>query len=102
MAEKSGAQISKKAFVQSVIILFVIMMIAGLLTRVIPAGTYQRMSDAGRELINPDSFQFTERPDYQIWRWFTAPVEVLWGEDSTPGDCDLPLYPDGGRCLCCA
>ncbi len=82
MAEKSGAQISKKAFVQSVIILFVIMMIAGLLTRVIPAGTFQRMSDAGRELINPDSFQFTERPDYQIWRWFTAPVEVLWGEDS--------------------
>ena len=41
------------------------------------------MTDAGRELINPDSFQFTDRPDYPIWRWLTAPVEVLWGDDST-------------------
>jgi uncharacterized ion transporter superfamily protein YfcC len=82
MEERSGAQISKKAFVQSVIILLVIMLVAGVLTRVIPAGTYERLTEAGRELIKPDSFQFTPTPHYPIWRWFTAPVEVLWGEDS--------------------
>ncbi|MCK5795283.1 MAG: hypothetical protein KAH12_11290, partial [Anaerolineales bacterium] len=83
MAEKSGAQISKKAFTQSVLILLVIMLVAGVLTRVIPAGTYDRISEAGRELIRPDSFHFTDKLDYPIWRWFTAPVEVLWGDDST-------------------
>ena len=43
MEEKSGAQISKKAFIQSVIILLVIMLVAGVLTRVIPAGAYERL-----------------------------------------------------------
>ncbi len=79
MEEKFGAQISKKAFIQSVIILLVIMLV---LTRVVPAGTYERITDAGRELIKPDSFQHTPKPHYPIWRWFTAPVEVLWGPDS--------------------
>jgi len=82
VAEKSGAQISKKAFTQSVMILLVIMLVAGVLTRVVPAGTYDRISDTGRELIKPDSFHFTDKLDYPIWRWFTAPVEVLWGDDS--------------------
>ena len=45
MEEKSGAQISKKAFIQSVIILLVIMLVAGVLTRVIPAGAYERLTD---------------------------------------------------------
>ncbi len=82
MEEKSGVQISKKAFIQSVIILFVFMMIAGILTRVIPSGSYDRLTETGREFIQPESFQFTPRPNYPVWRWFTAPVEVLWGEDS--------------------
>jgi uncharacterized ion transporter superfamily protein YfcC len=38
--EKAGAQISTKAFVQSVLILFVLMMLAGVLTHVVPAGSY--------------------------------------------------------------
>lgn len=82
MTERSGAQISKKAFIQSVIILLVIILVAGVLTRVVPAGRYERLSEAGREMIKPDSFQFTPNPPYPIWRWFTAPVEVLWGADS--------------------
>ena len=82
MEEKAGTQISKKAFIQSVLILFVIMMIAGGLTRLIPSGVFERFTEAGRVLVKPDSFQFVSRPDYPIWRWFTAPVEVLWGDDS--------------------
>jgi len=83
MAPRSGAQISKRAFLQSVIILFVLMMVAGLLTRIIPAGSYTWVTVDGRQVIDPQSFQYGEQPDYPVWRWFTAPLEVLWGPGST-------------------
>jgi len=79
--QKAGAQISKKAFVQSLLILLVLMMAAGILTWVIPAGRYARTVQEGREIIDAQSFQRVEQPDYPVWRWFTAPVEVLWGPD---------------------
>jgi uncharacterized ion transporter superfamily protein YfcC len=81
MNQKAGAQISTRAFVQSVIILFVLMMAAGLLTRIVPAGSYTRLEQDGRQVIDPASFHFSESPHYPIWRWFTAPLEVLWGPD---------------------
>ena len=76
MEQKAGAQISTRAFVQSLIILFVLMLAAGILTQVVPAGSYARMMQADREVIDPQSFRYVERPDYPIWRWLTAPVEV--------------------------
>ena len=79
--QKSGAQISVKAFVQAVLIIFALMMVSGILTRVIPAGSYDRAVVDGREVIDAASFQFTARPDFPIWRWFTAPVEVLFTPD---------------------
>ncbi len=78
---KSGAQISAKAFIQAVLIIFALMMVSGILTRVIPAGSYERVMLEGREVIDPASFQFTSRPDFPVWRWFTAPVEVLFTPD---------------------
>jgi uncharacterized ion transporter superfamily protein YfcC len=77
---KSGAQISTKAFIQAVVIIFVLMMAAGLLTRLIPAGQYARVELDGRQVIDPTSFSLTARPDYAVWRWFTAPFEVLGAE----------------------
>ncbi len=83
MTQKSGAQISKKAFIQSLLILLAMMIISGVLTRVIPAGEYARVEVDGRETINAASFTFTERPEYPIWRWFTAPFEVFTAEGSS-------------------
>ena len=80
MEQKAGAQISRRAFIQSLVILFVLMMIAGVLTLMIPAGQYTRIEVDGRETIDPASFQFIDRPDYPVWRWFLAPVEVLGSE----------------------
>jgi uncharacterized ion transporter superfamily protein YfcC len=78
MAEqKSGAQISTKAFLQAVAIIFLLMMVAGILTQIIPAGQYTRIQSEGREVIDPNSFQFVARPDFPVWRWFTSPFEVL-------------------------
>lgn len=82
MEQKSGAQISRKAFIQSVLILLALMVVSGILTRIIPAGKYQRIEVDGRETILPDSFAYTNRPDYPVWRWFIAPLEVLTGPDS--------------------
>lgn len=82
MEQKAGAQISTKAFIQSALILLVLMIAAGFLTRVIPAGSYERYDFEGRTLIDPASYQVIDRPAYPIWRWFTAPVEVLWGDDN--------------------
>lgn len=81
MQQKAGAQIGKKAFIQSLVILLALMMLAGALTLVIPSGRYTRTIVEGREVIDPASFQFVERPAYAICRWFTAPVEVLGGSD---------------------
>jgi uncharacterized ion transporter superfamily protein YfcC len=80
MDQKAGAQISQRAFLQSLAILFVLMMLAGILTLVVPAGQYSRVEVDGRETIDPGSFRYTERPDYPIWRWWIAPIEVLGSE----------------------
>jgi uncharacterized ion transporter superfamily protein YfcC len=78
--QKSGAQISIKAFLQAVLIIFILMMLAGILTQVIPAGQYTRHLVDGREVIDPNSFSFTNKPSFPIWRWFSAPIEVLGAE----------------------
>lgn len=80
--EKSGIQISKKSFLSSVIILLLLMIAAGVLTQLLPAGEYQRITIDGRETIDADSFKFIENVNYTFYRWFTAPVEVLWSSDS--------------------
>jgi len=81
MEQKAGAQISQRAFIQSLVILFALMMVAGILTIVVPAGQYTHVEVDGRDTIDPASFQFVDKSDYPIWRWFVAPLEVL-GSDS--------------------
>ncbi|MFH2102843.1 MAG: SLC13 family permease [Chloroflexota bacterium] len=83
MTHKSGAQISKKAFIQSLAILLALMVVAGILTRLVPAGEYARIEVDGRQTIDATSFAYSERPDYPVWRWFTAPFEVFAAEGNT-------------------
>lgn len=78
---RAGAQISRKAFIQSALILLALMVVAGVATRVAPAGRYERVLDGGREVIDPATFAFVTRPDYPVWRWVLAPVEVLGSPD---------------------
>ena len=79
--QRAGAQISTKAFVQSVLILFILMLLAGVLTRVVPAGSYATILQGDRKVYDPASFQLVPAPAYPVWRWFTAPLEVLGGPD---------------------
>ncbi len=76
---KNLINISKKSFLSVVMILFVLMILAGILTHVIPAGTYQRTSDGK---IIADSFAYLgESPGYPIWKWPLAPFLVLGSSD---------------------
>ncbi len=60
MEQKAGAQIGKRAFIQSLVILFVLMMAAGILTLVIPAGQHTRLEVDGREKAMTDCRQAVE------------------------------------------
>ena len=85
MSEKelnSDLKFGLKNFITICSILLSIMIFVGILTFVIPAGTYQ-LDDQGN--VIPDSFSFiTSTTTLPVWRWFTAPVEaLLFGEGNS-------------------
>lgn len=80
--EHAELRIGKKAFLQSALILLSLMILAGLLGRFVQSGSFETMVVDGRNVIVPGSFQHTGAPVYPVWRWFTAPLEVLWGPDA--------------------
>ena len=64
MAEsKSGAQISTKAYLQALLIIYALMILSGILTQVIPSGQFIRIEEPGRgEVSDPNAFSFTDQP----------------------------------------
>lgn len=85
MTESTGTQssirIAKKTFITAVIILAALMLAVGILTQVVPTGSYDRQTVDGRETIVADSFHLTSAERLPVWHWITAPAEVLWNED---------------------
>lgn len=83
MAEKrAGISISAKAFLASFLILFALMIGSGVLTRVIPSGSFDRTGSGATAAIDASSYHVVPHPDYPVWRWFTAPFEVFGSEDA--------------------
>ena len=80
--QRSALAIGLKSFAGAFFILLALMIVAGILTRVVPAGSYDRVLEGGRTLVAPDSYREVPRPGYPAWRWFTAPFEVLASPDS--------------------
>ncbi len=78
----AALNISARAFITTVVILLVLMAGAGILTYVIPAGSYQHIVESGVEKVVPGSFAYHARPDYPAWRWLTAPIEVFWAKSN--------------------
>ncbi|MDR0760318.1 MAG: AbgT family transporter [Treponema sp.] len=79
---KSAIKIGKKAFLLSAGIIIALMICSGILTRILPAGTYDRINSEGRTLVINGSYRELPRPSYPVWRWFIAPVEILFSSDS--------------------
>lgn len=83
--EQSSVKIGLKAFAVSAAIILALMLVSGVLTLVLPAGEFQRTLENGRTMVVPGTYQTIAHPDYPFWRWFTAPVEVLF----MPGNITL-------------
>jgi uncharacterized ion transporter superfamily protein YfcC len=82
---KSAVKIGIKAFFVSAGIILILMVFSGVLTLVLPAGTYDRITENGRTLVVSGSYRSVPAPDYPLWRWLTAPVEILFA----PGNVAL-------------
>ena len=81
-ASDQSIKIGGRAFLLSAAIILALMIVSGILTRVIPAGVYDRVVSDGRTLVVNGSYQVIDSPAYPIWHWFTAPIEVLFGPDN--------------------
>ena len=83
MADNAGIRIEKRTFLSTVCVLLCVMICAGVLTLVLPQGRYERQcADNGYEEIIADSYTVVDGERLPVWRWFTAPVEVLFSSDS--------------------
>lgn len=81
----SAVKIGDKAFLLSALIILLLMLFSGLLTAVLPTGEFQRVTDNGKTLVVPGTYSVIDKPHYPLWRWFTAPAEVLFA----PGNLAL-------------
>ncbi len=84
MPESAEIRIGKKAFITTAIIILCLMILSGVLTQVIPPGSYERVEAEGKVFIDPHSFHYTEKSALPVYRWFTAPVEVLYASQNSP------------------
>ncbi len=82
---KSALKIGKKAFLLSAAIILGLMVVSGILTLILSPGEYERVVQEGKTLVVPGTYHPVPRPNYPVWRWFTAPVEILFA----PGNITL-------------
>jgi len=80
---ENNMNIQKKAFINALIILFVLLVVTGILTYFIPSGSYQYELVDGIKRIIPDSFSYTNEGNIAFYRIFTAPFEVLASDSSS-------------------
>ncbi|MCX7027629.1 MAG: hypothetical protein NT061_09140 [Spirochaetes bacterium] len=78
---RAGIRISKKAFLTSFLVLLALMAGSGLLGILVPSGCYERVPGSSGLQVMADSYHETEKATYPVWRWLSAPVEVLFSED---------------------
>ncbi len=79
--EEASIKIGKNTFITALVILASLIVTAGILTRVIPTGSYQYIMDEGVKRIIDGTFEFTSQARLPIWHWITAPIEVLFSDD---------------------
>lgn len=74
--QKKVMDVNVKSFISSLVIMVVLMIIAYVMTLVIPSGSYGREIDGGRELIVPGSYEQSEG-GIELWRWLLSPFLLL-------------------------
>ncbi len=83
MKESKAGFMSVRSFIASTAVLAALMLLAGVLTLVVPAGSYERAAGAdGTLVVVPGTYVQNADVEYPVWRWITAPFEVLASEDA--------------------
>jgi uncharacterized ion transporter superfamily protein YfcC len=77
-------KIGTKSFLSTVAILIALMIFAGVLTQILPQGSYERvLNDNGYEIVVEGSYTLAENAEkLPVWRWFTAPFELFGDSQS--------------------
>ena len=81
MQQNETMRIGKKTFLFSTIVLLILMIAAGVLTYILPAGTYDRAQTNGTMQIVDGTYKELDTAPLSPIRWLTAPFEVLAGPD---------------------
>ena len=76
--KKQGLNISVKSFITALVVIFVLMVVAYVLTLVIPAGEYARIPDANGNMIidTENGFSYVDG-GIAFWKWAISPILVL-------------------------
>lgn len=74
-------EIGKKTFLSAVVILFLLLMVSGILTAILPMGAYEYVETDGVTTIVPNSFQFIEGERLSVLDWFLAPITVFFTDE---------------------
>ena len=69
--KSSGLQIGPKTFVLTVAVLLVVVIVAGILTLVLPQGSFARTVVDGREVVVPGTYAVENAGRLPVWRWLT-------------------------------
>ena len=75
--EEASLKIGKRTFIIAFVILLLLMVTVGILTRVIPTGSYQHVEVDGVDTILENTYAQTSMQPLPVYRWFTAPFEVF-------------------------
>ena len=80
MSKEKSTQlnIGVKSFISAIIVIFILMVAAYILTLLVPSGEYPRIEDAaGNILVDTDAgFSYTEG-GITFWKWLLSPILVL-------------------------
>jgi len=87
MSEKKlsvkDVRMNKKAVIIRLVILLALVLLAGIATRVIPQGAYDRQTVDGHTTIVENSFHFLETSPEPVWTWFISPFTALVSSSTT-------------------
>lgn len=78
--EKKGLNISVRSFITAILVIFALMILAYVLSLVIPGGNYARIPDAEGNLIIDTAAGYTPaQGGIPFWKWLLSPILVLGG-----------------------
>ena len=78
--EKKGLNISVRSFITAMIVIFGLMILAYVLSIVIPGGTYARIPDAESNMIIDTVTGYSPtQGGISFWKWILSPILVLGG-----------------------